>query len=145
MGHASLTMTMRYTHLSSDALRDAIGALERPRLWATGGHDAITSTSLEDELAITTPRDYESTQPKNPAVWAGVPLVLRRGLEPPRGCPRQHLKLVRIPFRHLSMSTVSVVKRCVGSVQKDTRLGKTLKPRKPLPPAKNVDELRAQN
>lgn len=25
-------------------------------------------------------------------------MVLRRGLEPPRGCPRQHLKLVRIPI-----------------------------------------------
>ena len=27
-------------------------------------------------------------------------MVPKRGLEPPRGCPRQPLKLVRLPFRH---------------------------------------------
>jgi hypothetical protein len=27
-------------------------------------------------------------------------LVRKRGFEPPRGCPRQPLKLVRLPFRH---------------------------------------------
>jgi hypothetical protein len=26
--------------------------------------------------------------------------VRKRGFEPPRGCPRQPLKLVRLPFRH---------------------------------------------
>jgi hypothetical protein len=27
-------------------------------------------------------------------------MVRKRGFEPPRGCPRQPLKLVRLPFRH---------------------------------------------
>ena len=27
-------------------------------------------------------------------------VVRKRGFEPPRGCPRQPLKLVRLPFRH---------------------------------------------
>jgi hypothetical protein len=72
-------------------------------------------------------------------------MVLRRGLEPPRGCPRQHLKLVRIPFRHLSMSTFQGIKRCVGSVQKYTDFDKPPKPQKSSPPAKNDDSLLGQS
>ncbi len=35
------------------------------------------------------------------ALKASVSLLVRSsGFEPPRGCPRQPLKLVRLPFRH---------------------------------------------
>ena len=30
-------------------------------------------------------------------------MVRKRGFEPPRGCPRQPLKLVRLPFRHFRL------------------------------------------
>jgi hypothetical protein len=33
-------------------------------------------------------------------------LVRKRGFEPPRGCPRQPLKLVRLPFRHFRVDSV---------------------------------------
>ncbi len=35
-------------------------------------------------------------------------MVRKRGFEPPRGCPRQPLKLVRLPFRHFRVSRVAV-------------------------------------
>ena len=34
----------------------------------------------------------------NGALQVGICLVPRRGLEPPRPCERQHLKLVRLPI-----------------------------------------------
>jgi site-specific recombinase XerD len=44
LGHANITMTMRYTHTSPSALRDAVANLESrrpiqpsPDSWATGG------------------------------------------------------------------------------------------------------------
>ena len=32
-------------------------------------------------------------------------MVRKRGFEPPRGCPRQPLKLVRLPFRDFRLRT----------------------------------------
>ena len=46
------------------------------------------------------PNIYYRTQ-KSLQYFAGfIFLVRSSGFEPPRGCPRQPLKLVRLPFRH---------------------------------------------
>ncbi len=35
----------------------------------------------------------------------------RRGLEPPRGCPHQPLKLARLPFRHRDVELLECLRR----------------------------------
>lgn len=41
-------------------------------------------------------------------------LVHKRGFEPPRGFPQQHLKLLRLPFRHLCMSVTTDESTCTA-------------------------------
>lgn len=42
LGHSTINMTMRYSHLSQESLRDAVSLLEpeKPDIWATGGQHA---------------------------------------------------------------------------------------------------------
>ena len=46
------------------------------------------------------PRQYKEKRPVALLQALHCLLVRPSGFEPPRGCPRQPLKLVRLPFRH---------------------------------------------
>ena len=45
LGHATLAMTMRYSHLSQDHLRDEITKTERRQLNAPAAHEMVESVA----------------------------------------------------------------------------------------------------
>src|SRR5690606_19573184 len=61
----------------------------------------VRSSQAPPVPGATRTRSIEKRKPREPLGFTGQSLVRRRGLEPPRELPRQHLKLVRLPFRHL--------------------------------------------
>ncbi len=81
------------------------------QLFGTRDEEKKTSHELEKTVdAFDDHAGFEEPVQETPTLWPLVHtrfMVPRRGLEPPRDCSRYHLKVVRLPFRHLGMLYIS--------------------------------------
>lgn len=72
LGHASITMTMRYTHLCSSALREAVGVFNTRKTlpldgpWAPGGQRLPITAEINPETEVPSIAFLSSTETKTP-------------------------------------------------------------------------------
>lgn len=84
LGHAEIRMTMRYSHLNPQILRDAITRLEAssPSRWAPVGHQPHDEPLLPSVRVVRKGTISRSVEPQNTAVWAVSDVVDVAGFEP---------------------------------------------------------------
>jgi hypothetical protein len=69
--------------------------------WAMPMLRSLGPPALSAPAAVSCPLAFGWRKRKRPnEIGPRRDMVRKRGFEPPRGCPRQPLKLVRLPFRH---------------------------------------------